>query len=53
MYFKNLQTGVVWEVTDTDHVKRCQNDKNYEEVNQVQPEKESKKGKKSPKKEGE
>ncbi|MFS0776080.1 hypothetical protein ABC255_08750 [Neobacillus sp. 3P2-tot-E-2] len=54
MFFKNLQTGVEWEVTDPDHVKRCQNDKNYEEVKQEQPKKEQpKKGKQSPKKEGE
>ncbi|MBD8006544.1 hypothetical protein [Bacillus norwichensis] len=34
MFFKNKTTGLVWEVTHPDHIKRCQNDNNYEEVKQ-------------------
>lgn len=32
MFFKNKSTGLVWEVVHPDHIKRCQNDDNYEEV---------------------
>ncbi|MDQ1003970.1 hypothetical protein QFZ28_004370 [Neobacillus niacini] len=32
MFFKNKETGLVWEVVDEDHIKRCQNDPSYEEV---------------------
>ncbi|MGG3925682.1 hypothetical protein ABET51_06745 [Metabacillus fastidiosus] len=32
MLFKNLTSGLIWEVTDPDHIKRCTNDSNYEEV---------------------
>ncbi|MEH6957223.1 hypothetical protein [Neobacillus drentensis] len=53
MFFKNLQTDLVWEVSDPTHIKRCQNDEDYEEVKIEEPKKESKKGKQSPKKEGE
>lgn len=31
-WFKNTETGLVWEVTGEDTVKRCENDSNYEEV---------------------
>jgi hypothetical protein len=34
MFFKNKTTGLVHKVTHPDHIKRCQNDKNYEEVKQ-------------------
>lgn len=32
MFFKNKLTGLIHEVIHLDHVKRCQNDDNYEEV---------------------
>jgi hypothetical protein len=32
MFFKNKSTGVVWEVVANDHINRCQNDPNYEVV---------------------
>ncbi|MCI1590378.1 hypothetical protein [Heyndrickxia oleronia] len=32
MFFKNKSTGLVWEVEHPDHIKRCKNDSNYEEV---------------------
>jgi hypothetical protein len=32
MFFKNKSTSVVWEVVHPDHIKRCQNDDNYEVV---------------------
>mgnify|MGYP005759972495 CR=1 FL=1 len=32
MLFKNKLTGLVWDVVDPDHIKRCQNDDNYEVV---------------------
>jgi hypothetical protein len=32
MFFKNKETGLVWEVVHPDHIKRCKNDENYEEV---------------------
>jgi hypothetical protein len=32
MFFKNKDTGLVWEVIDEDHIKRCKNDSSYEEV---------------------
>ena len=44
MLFKNKETGLVWEVTHPDHIKRCEKDDNYEEV------KPSKKQKQAPKK---
>lgn len=40
MFFKNKSTGLVWEVIHSDHIKRCQNDDNYEEV-KVQSKKET------------
>jgi FtsZ-interacting cell division protein ZipA len=46
MFFKNKLTGLTWEIIDSDHIKRCQKDSNYEEV-KVQPKKEE------PKKESE
>lgn len=38
MFFKNKTTGLIWEVTQPDHIKRCQNDDNYEEVKAVKKE---------------
>ncbi|ARK30774.1 hypothetical protein [Halalkalibacter krulwichiae] len=35
MKFKNKLTGLVWEVVDPDHIKRCKKDANYEEVREV------------------
>jgi hypothetical protein len=32
MFFKNKNTGLVWEVVHPDHIKRCKNDPNYELV---------------------
>lgn len=32
MFFRNKETGVTWEVTHPDHIKRCTNDASYEEV---------------------
>jgi hypothetical protein len=32
MFFKNKETGLIWEVTHVDHIKRCKADSNYEEV---------------------
>lgn len=32
MLFKNKNTGLTWEVTHPDHIKRCKKDDNYEEV---------------------
>lgn len=32
MWFKNKQTGLVWEIEALDSIKRCQNDDTYEEV---------------------
>jgi hypothetical protein len=46
MLFKNLKTGLVWEVEHPDHIERCKNDDDYEEVK-------PKKVKQSPKKVGE
>jgi hypothetical protein len=35
--FKNKLTGLVWDVVDADHIKRCTKDANYEEVKAVKP----------------
>lgn len=47
MFFKNKSTGLVWEVVHPDHIKRCQNDDNYEEVKpqtkKAEPKKETEK----------
>lgn len=43
MFFKNKSTGVVWEVVHPDHIKRCQNDNNYEEVKEEKPKKDASK----------
>lgn len=32
MFFKNMETGLIHEVTNEDHINRCLNDLNYEEV---------------------
>lgn len=32
MKFKNKETGVVWDIVDETHIKRCENDSNYEKV---------------------
>lgn len=32
MFFLNKSTGLIHEVTHEDHIKRCLNDSNYEEV---------------------
>lgn len=53
MFFKNKLTGLVWEVVHPDHIKRCQKDKNYEEVKQEKSKKESPKRKQTPVKEDE
>lgn len=37
MFFKNKETGLVWEVVHPDHIKRCQNDDKYEVVKEVKP----------------
>lgn len=37
MLFKNLDTGLVWEVVNEDQIKRCKTSKKYEEVKE-QPE---------------
>ncbi|WP_198510385.1 hypothetical protein [Bacillus solitudinis] len=37
MKFKNKLTGLVWDVVDADHIKRCEKDKNYEEVKVEKP----------------
>ncbi|MDA2732938.1 hypothetical protein PDR34_24605 [Bacillus cereus] len=37
-WFLNTNTGVTWEVTDADHVKRCKNDPIYEEVDEPKQE---------------
>lgn len=53
MFFKNKETGLVWEVVDEDHIKRCQNDPNYEEVEEQKQEATPKSTpKKSPTKKG-
>ncbi|WP_180960261.1 hypothetical protein [Neobacillus cucumis] len=52
MFFKNLDSGLVWEVVDPDHIKRLKNHNNYEEVKPNET-KRSKKDKQSPEKVGE
>lgn len=42
MHFKNLNTGVLFEIVDPVHIARCQKDKNYEEVKQEEPKVEKK-----------
>jgi hypothetical protein len=42
MFFKNKETGLIWEVTHGDHIKRCTKDPNYEEVSKPKEEKSSK-----------
>ncbi|WP_407268952.1 hypothetical protein [Radiobacillus sp. PE A8.2] len=32
MEFKNTETGVVWDITNDTHIKRCESDPNYEKV---------------------
>ena len=29
MFFKNKESGLVWEVNDADQINRCENDENY------------------------
>jgi hypothetical protein len=31
-YFKNKETGIVWSVSNADHVKRLIKDKNYDQI---------------------
>lgn len=61
MWFKNKETGFVWDVVDETHINRCKNDPNYEQVSkpnkktsseqeQDQDEKPKQTKKKSPKK---
>ncbi|MGA5663715.1 hypothetical protein ACPCZR_30400 [Bacillus bombysepticus] len=37
-WFLNTQTGVKWEINDPDHVNRCKNDPDYEEVSESKQE---------------
>ncbi|WP_186320637.1 hypothetical protein [Fictibacillus phosphorivorans] len=50
MFFKNKETGLIWEVTDVDHIKRCNADSNYEEVPEPKKTKEKEDKTEQPKK---
>jgi hypothetical protein len=43
MFFKNKETGLIWEVTHEAHIKRCMKDPNYEEAVEPKKDKSSKK----------
>jgi hypothetical protein len=51
LLFRNKKTGLVWEIVDEDHIKRLQNDDDYEEVKE-QKEQPKQTPKKSPTKKG-
>jgi hypothetical protein len=53
MFFKNKSTGLVWEVSHPDHIKRCLKDENYQEVKLEKPKKDTPKQRKQSPKEGE
>lgn len=52
MLFRNKKTGLVWEIVDEDHIKRLQNNEDYEEVKEEQKEQPKQTPKKSPTKKG-
>jgi hypothetical protein len=53
VFFRNKKTGLVWEIVDEDHIKRLQNDDDYEEVKKEKQEDATKStSKKSPAKKG-
>lgn len=51
MLFRNKKTGLVWEIVDENHIKRLQNDDDYEEVKE-EKEQSKQTPKKSPAKKG-
>ncbi|MGG3919917.1 hypothetical protein ABEV38_19230 [Parageobacillus thermoglucosidasius] len=51
MFFRNKKTGLVWEIVDEDHIKRLQNNDDYEEVKE-EKEQPKQSAKKSPTKKG-
>ncbi|MGD6896106.1 hypothetical protein [Bacillus infantis] len=49
MFYKNKVTGLIWEVVDSDHIMRCENDPDYVKVEGLEGKNKEKTKKETPK----